>query len=89
MPKRLRPYILSAILLIIMSAVAALLTGEWFYLRKHRGHAVQSESPATAPMPEPGLLPDDFSLPALNLYQQLVERPLFMESRRPGQPPSA
>ena len=89
MPKRLRPYVLSAILLIIVSAVAALLAGEWFYLRKHRGHAEQSESPATAPMPEPGLLPDDFSLPALNLYQQLVERPLFMESRRPGQPPSA
>jgi hypothetical protein len=89
MPRHLRPYVLSAILLIIVSALAALLTGEWIYLGQQRGQAVRAGGQPPASLPETQLLPDDFSLPTLHLYQQLVERPLFMESRRPGQPPSA
>jgi hypothetical protein len=89
MPKRLRPFVLSGILLILASALAALLTGEWQYLRSQRAHAVKKAGSAAAPIPEVELLPDDFALPALNTYEQIVSRPLFMESRRPGQPPSA
>ena len=87
MPKRLRPFLLSALLLIVISHLAALLAGEWFYLRNQRMHAIQGGAPAPAPPAETGLAPDDYALPGVAQYEQFVDRPLFMESRRPGQPP--
>lgn len=89
MPKRLRPFLLTAILLVITSTLAALLAGEWVYLKNRRALTFKTEHPAQAPLPEAALLPDDFALPELDKYEQIVSRPLFMESRRPGQPPAA
>lgn len=87
-PKRLRPFMLTAILLVIASALAALLAGEWVYLKNRRAQTFKTEHPAQTPLPEAALLPDAFALPNSDKYEQIVSRPLFMESRRPGQPPS-
>ncbi len=89
MPKRLRSFLLTGLLLVMASALLALLAGEWLYLKKQRTQPARKEPAAAAPLPEAGLLPDDFALPELNQYEQFVSRPLFMESRRPGQPPAA
>jgi hypothetical protein len=86
MSKRLRPFLLSGLLLAMVSWLAALLTGEWIYLRNERIHSGKPGAQQAAPAAEPELLPDDFALPDVSQYPQLVERPLFMESRRPSQP---
>lgn len=86
MSKRLRPYFLSGLLLIVTSFLGALLTGEWLHLRQQRLHGGQNPSAPAATPAEPELAADDFALPNISQYQQMVERPLFMESRRPSQP---
>ena len=86
MSKRLRPFLLSGLLLAMVSWLAALLTGEWIYLRNERIHSGKPTAQQPPPATEPELLPDDFALPDVSQYPQLVERPLFMESRRPSQP---
>ena len=86
MSKRLRPFLLSGLLLAMVSWLAALLTGEWIYLRNERIHSGKPTAQQSPPAAEPELLPDDFALPDVSQYPQLVERPLFMESRRPSQP---
>ncbi len=39
--------------------------------------------PSTLPHPPSSVKKDDFSLPPLSHYQEIVERPLFLQSRRP------
>lgn len=89
MPTRLRPYLLSLVLLTIAAFLGMMLAGEWFYLKHNQlvNNRIRSTSPPQGTEDE--LLPDNFSLPGVSEYQQMVERPLFVESRRPNQPPPA
>ncbi len=89
MSQRLRPYFLTGILLVITSTLGALLTGEWLHLHTQRSGKPLPERSVSAPIPETDLTPDTFALPGVTLYQQMAERPLFMESRRPAPPASA
>lgn len=86
MPARLRPYVLSGVLLALAVLLSALLAGEWLYLKHGRETRAVIKPAAQMPLPEDKLLPDDYALPGLSQYQQMAERPLFMESRRPSPP---
>ena len=88
MSQRLRPFFLTGVLLILTSSLGALLTGEWLHLRKKPSGKGPAENTATITAHETGLTPDTFALPGVSEYQQMVERPLFMESRRPPPPKS-
>ena len=88
MSQRLRPFFLTGVLLILTSSLGALLTGEWLHLRKKPSGKGPAENTTTITAPETGLTPDTFALPGVSEYQQMVERPLFMESRRPPPPKS-
>lgn len=88
MSQRLRPFFLTGVLLILTSLLGALLTGEWLHLRKKPSNQGLKENTATISTPETGLTADNFVLPGVNEYQQMVERPLFLESRRPPPPKS-
>lgn len=84
MPKWSRDYLLTALLgglaLVLSLAVAV----EWTVLARHRRQNLQAPPAKTAPLPEPEVGEEDFELPALDDYEQMAERPLFMENRRPG-----
>lgn len=84
MPKWSRDYLLTALLgglaLVLGLAVAL----EWTVLARHRGQNLQPPPARTAPVAEPEVEGEDFELPALDDYEQMAERPLFMENRRPG-----
>ena len=41
------------------------------------------DQPSQAPRPSSTLKEDDFSLPPLSQYREIIERPLFLQSRRP------
>jgi hypothetical protein len=86
MPARLRPYLLSGFLLALTAILSILLAGEWLYLKHGRENRAALKPQPQLPMPNDQLLPDDFALPGLNQYQQMAERPLFMETRRPSPP---
>ncbi|MFM8441756.1 MAG: hypothetical protein ACKN9W_00255 [Methylococcus sp.] len=86
MPARLRPYLLSGLLLAVAVLLSVLLAGEWLYLKHGRENRAVIKPAAQLPLPEDRLLPDDYALPGLSQYQQMAERPLFMESRRPSPP---
>jgi len=88
MSQRLRPFFLTGVLLILTSSLGALLTGEWLHLRKKPAGKGPSDNTTTITAPETGLTPDKFALPGVSEYQQMVERPLFMETRRPPPPKS-
>ena len=88
MSQRLRPFFLTGILLILTSWLGALLTGEWLHLRSKPSDKSPSENAARATSAESVLTPDTFTLPGVGEYQQMVERPLFLESRRPPPPKS-
>ncbi len=86
---RLRPYWLTLILGAGVLVLSLLMVAEWLYLRHQRQQSVATASTGPAPPPESELVPDRFSLPPLSQYPQTVERPLFMETRRPNPPVSA
>jgi hypothetical protein len=86
MPARLRPYLLSGVLLTLAVLLSVLLAGEWLYLKHGRETRAAIQPAAQMPLPEDQLLPDDYALLSLSQYQQMAERPLFMESRRPEPP---
>jgi len=88
MSQRLRPFFLTGVLLILTSSLGALLTGEWLHLRKKPAGKGPSDNTTTITAPETGLTPDKFALLGVSEYQQMVERPLFMETRRPPPPKS-
>lgn len=88
MSQRLRPFFLTGILLILTSWLGALLTGEWLHLRARPAGKNPTETSAKPTEAEAGLTPDTFTLPGVGEYPQVVERPLFLESRRPPPPKS-
>ena len=88
MSQRLRPFFLTGILLILTSWLGAVLTGEWLHLRSKPSDKSPIENATRATSAETALTPDTFTLPGVGEYQQIVERPLFLESRRPPPPKS-
>ena len=88
MSQRLRPFFLTGVLLILTSWLGALLTGEWVHIRNKPSGKELAENTATNTAPETGLTPDTFALPGVSEYLQMVDRPVFMESRRPPPPKS-
>ena len=85
---RLRPYRLSVVLGAGALLLVMLLALEWFLIKP-------SPMPSATlrrgqdPQAQDNLLGEAFSLPALETFKQTVERPVFMESRRPAPPAPA
>lgn len=84
MPKWSRDYLLTSILGGIALVLGLAVAVEWAVLARHRGQDRQPPPSKTAPVAEPEIRSVDFALPALDGYEQIAERPLFMENRRPG-----
>jgi len=86
MSKRYRDYVLALLLLAGSGLLAALLLWQWAHYRAREADlknrlAAKVEVRLQAPPPEKQ--PD--ALPGLDSYAVTVERPLFMEGRRPGE----
>ncbi|MEW6037098.1 MAG: hypothetical protein AB1648_02425 [Pseudomonadota bacterium] len=72
---------LSLLLAVVCAGLGLLLVGEWYSVdRMHRIPQV-SKAADKAPAEEPELAP--FEFPDLGEFEELVERPLFVEGRRP------
>lgn len=85
MPKWSREYLLTAVLAGVAAVLALSLAVEWLVLERSGSREVSPPSARTAPAPiDDTEIEGDFELPPLEDYRQMVERPLFMETRRPG-----
>jgi type II secretory pathway component PulC len=85
MPKWSRDYLLTSILAGIAAVLSVALLLEWVVLDNGREQAVQAPPAKTAPAADTDSeSTKDFELPSLDEYEQMAERPLFMENRRPG-----
>lgn len=80
-----RDYLLAALLAGLALGLGVIVTVEWLVLEQGR------EAMLDLPPAKPARTADagageakDFELPGLDDYEQMTERPLFMESRRPG-----
>jgi hypothetical protein len=85
MPKRYREYSLALLMLAASGLLALVLLAQWLHyhsreadLKKHMSDKVEVHMPAQAGEQE------RYALPGLEEYTATIERPLFMESRRPG-----
>jgi hypothetical protein len=86
MNQKLQPYALTLVLLGITVFAGISLTAEWFYLKNNNKTLSAARAPSVDAPPEEKLASDIFKLPELSQFDQLVERPLFMETRRPSPP---
>lgn len=84
MPKRYRELLLPLAMLAVAALLAMVLLGQWLHYR-HQEADLEARLAAKveAKLPEPTEEVESFSLPGLEDYQEMVERPLFLESRRP------
>jgi hypothetical protein len=71
---------LTAVLGLACTVLAAILAMELLF---SSAPPVISTPPLGDPRPPSSLKKDDFSLPPLSRYREIVERPLFLQSRRP------
>lgn len=80
-----RDYLLAALLAGLALGLGVVVTVEWLVLEHGREAMLDlpPAKPTRAPDAEAGEA-GDFELPGLDDYEQMTERPLFMESRRPG-----
>ena len=82
---RLRPFRLTLVLGAAAFFLLILLLIEWFLIKPERlppptpGKGAEQQS-------QDNLLGEAFSLPAVGAFKETVERPVFMESRRPAPP---
>ncbi|MGZ8248345.1 type II secretion system protein N [Methylomagnum sp.] len=86
MAKLSRDYLLPSILGCVAAALGLALAIEWAVLARHRSHdlAPSPAKAAVAPEAEATDAGKEFDLPEENEYEQMAERPLFMENRKPG-----
>jgi len=89
MPKLSREYLIAAALAGIVAVLALLMALEWMVLNKRREQtlALPPAQASASALGESGEA-KEFELPALDDYRQMAERPLFMETRRPGAEPT-
>jgi hypothetical protein len=84
MPGSKREQVLTLLLAAVAAVLAALLAAEWSLLNRDGSSSARPSAPrATGTMDRPAD-GEDFALPALEAYPEMVQRPLFMENRRPG-----
>lgn len=86
MPKWTRDYLATLVLAAVAVVMALAFAVEWAGVsRLYRSNAaplsVRTPGPEESE-PEDG---QDFELPGLDDYEQMIQRPLFMETRRPGE----
>ena len=86
MNQKLQPYALTLVLLGITVLAGIGLSAEWFYLKNNNKTLSARRSQSQETPPEDNLPSDIFKLPEVSQFAQLVERPLFMETRRPSPP---
>jgi hypothetical protein len=80
-----REVLLTLVLAMAAAALAFLVAAEWLLLDGARRRSAQTPPVrATGTLEAPPSAGPDFSLPALEAYPETVNRPLFMENRRPG-----
>lgn len=85
MPKLPREYVLPAVLAGIALVLGFIVALEALVLdRKRQAALVKPQSQAAPPMETGSGGPESLELPPLDDYRQIADRPLFMESRRPG-----
>jgi type II secretory pathway component PulC len=82
-----RAYWLSAILGLIAWALGLALALEWVVLKRHRPPAPPQSATTANPAETRGDSP--FVMPEESTFEQITQRPLFMENRQPGKEPSA
>lgn len=89
LPKRLRPFALTFGLTGLALLLFLALGSEWFLLS--RG-LIREIRPAQAPNPDTlgaSIELEGHAIPLVSEYSHTIDRPLFMETRRPAPPPSA
>jgi len=86
LPKRYRDFTLALLLLVGCGPLLLILLSEWFYfsyrqtdLKKRLAETVEVH------LKTPSVEQARYELPALENYAATIERPLFMESRRPAE----
>jgi len=86
MNQKLQPYALTFALLGITVFLGISLTAQWFYLKNTNKTLSTERTPTADTHQEENLASDIFKLPEVSQFAQMVERPLFMETRRPSPP---
>lgn len=95
MPKRYREYTLALALLAGCGLLLVILIGEWAYYRNRQADLkARLAEKVEVHLKAPTVEQERYELPGLEEYAATVERPLFMETRRPaeedaGQPEAA
>jgi type II secretory pathway component PulC len=90
MPKLSREYLLASILAGLAAVLGLVLAIEWVVVDRERSRALAiPPAKATAQPSGEAAEAGAIDLPSLDDYKQMADRPLFMESRRPGAEPAA
>lgn len=87
LPTRLKPYALSIGLGIGLIVLIAILIGEWFVIRQNLIPNLKAEKPSNGNALGPTVALEGLGLPHPSEFKEVVDRPLFMETRRPPPPP--
>lgn len=88
LPRALKPFAWTLGLAGTTLLLALALSFEWFYLSRD---LIVKPSPVTPPSPDSlgaSIQLEGHAIPMVSEYNHTVERPLFMENRRPTPPPS-
>lgn len=88
LPPRLKPYLVPVLLGGVFLFFLLILTGEWYLMRES---LVDRRAPVAKPDPKSlgeAVVLEATALPAVDQFSEMIERPLFMETRRPN-PPTA
>jgi hypothetical protein len=83
---RLKPYLLSISLGIGLILLVGLLVGEWFAIRQNLAPNMRAGKPSNADALGPAITLEGLDLPHAHEFKEFVDRPLFMETRRPPPP---
>jgi hypothetical protein len=84
MPRLNRDYAISLLLLASCALLGSGLVLEWMYF-KHKQQAIERQLAKGAVANDPGVGPEleEFELPPVTDYVEMVQRPLFAEGRKP------
>lgn len=86
MPKKTRDFWITLGLLAIAGLLSLIFFGEWHMLAQSRAKSDQAApNTVSASIELPVQAKQNLELPPLTSFQETVQRPLFMDNRRPGQ----
>ena len=86
LPARLKTYALSFGLGLGLILLIAFLVGEWFAIRQNLTPTMRAEKSSNGDTLGPAIRIEGLNLPNASEFRAVVERPLFMETRRPPPP---